>query len=98
PASSPRSLHDALPIYITAVMSHLACGDQPDHPMNAAQRARLLQLRALLPSAAGKAPLSLANSAGVFLGPAYHFDIVRPGIALFRSEEHTSELQSRENL
>lgn len=68
---------------ITAVMSHLACGDQPDHPMNAAQRARLLQLRALLPSAAGKAPLSLANSAGVFLGPAYHFDIVRPGIALF---------------
>ena len=28
-------------------------------------------------------PASLANSAGVFLGPDYHFDLVRPGIALY---------------
>ena len=28
-------------------------------------------------------PASLANSAGIFLGPEYHFDVVRPGIALY---------------
>src|SRR3546814_1765676 len=44
----------------------------------------------------------LAASSGVFLGGDWHFDMVRPGVALYgvapladrRSEEHTSELQS----
>jgi len=30
-----------------------------------------------------KAPASLANSAGILLGRAYHYDLVRPGIALY---------------
>jgi alanine racemase len=47
--------------------------------MNAAQLAAFNVLRAKLPPA----PASLANSGGVFLGPDYHFDLVRPGIALY---------------
>ncbi|HEX9569946.1 MAG TPA: alanine racemase, partial [Rhodospirillales bacterium] len=61
------------------VMSHLACADTPDHPMNARQLAAFREVRKLLP----QTPASLANSAGSFLGPDYRFDMVRPGIALY---------------
>jgi len=61
------------------VMSHLACADTPDHPLNHAQLAAFREVRALFPGV----PASLANSAGIFLGPDYHFDLVRPGIALY---------------
>ena len=64
---------------ITLLMSHLACGDEPGHPLNAAQLERFSEIRALFPGV----PASLANSAGVFLGDAYHFDLVRPGVALY---------------
>jgi alanine racemase len=60
-------------------MSHLACADEPDHPKNTAQLKSFVALSAQIPPATR----SLANSAGVFLGPPYHFDLVRPGIALF---------------
>lgn len=63
----------------TLVMSHLACASEPDHPMNARQLAAFREARALFPAARA----SLANSAGVFLGPDYHFDLARPGIALY---------------
>jgi alanine racemase len=62
-----------------AVMSHLACADEPAHPMNAAQRTRFAAITARLPGVAA----SLAASSGVFLGPEYHFDLVRPGAALY---------------
>ncbi len=61
------------------VISHLACADTPDHPMNRRQLALFAEVRAQFPDL----PASLANSAGVFLGPDYHFDLVRPGIALY---------------
>lgn len=61
------------------VMSHLACADEPAHPMNELQRRRFEDVRALLPGVPG----SLANSSGVFLGPAYHADLLRPGCALY---------------
>lgn len=63
----------------TLVMSHLACADEPDHPMNEAQRRRFDTLRDLLPGV----PASLSNSSGVFLGPQYHYDLLRPGAALY---------------
>ncbi len=66
---------------ISLVMSHLACADEPAHPLNAAQLAAFRAAAATLPAA----PLSLANSAGAFLGPDYGFDIVRPGISLYGS-------------
>ena len=76
-AGAERDLFDRFELAL--VMSHLACADEPDSPTNAVQLARFRTLRAKLPSA----PASLANSGGTFLGPDYHFDLVRPGIALY---------------
>ncbi len=67
------------PIRWRAVMSHLACADTPDHPLNQRQRARFAAAAAHLPGV----PASLAASSGIFLGPEYHFDLVRPGAALY---------------
>jgi alanine racemase len=64
---------------VRLVMSHLACADEPGHAMNAAQLSRFRELSALLPAA----PRSLAASDGLMLGKAYHFDLVRPGYALY---------------
>ncbi|MEM8914990.1 MAG: alanine racemase [Pseudomonadota bacterium] len=66
-------------IEVLAWMSHLACADDPSHPLNADQRDRMAKAAALLP----EAQVSLCNSAGIFLGPDYHFDIARPGCALY---------------
>jgi alanine racemase len=71
----------------TLVMSHLACADEPGSPMNAKQRERFDMLRAKLPPV----PASLANSGGTFLGPAYHYDLVRPGIALYGGRAHENK-------
>ena len=64
---------------LVLVMSHLACADQPSNPMNAQQLARFREALAMLPAA----PASLAASHGAMLGPDYHFDLVRPGVALY---------------
>jgi alanine racemase len=64
---------------LVLVMSHLACAADPAHPMNARQLDAFTQLSALFPGVRR----SLANSGGVFLGPEYHFDLVRPGITLY---------------
>jgi alanine racemase len=69
------------------VMSHLACADQPDNKMNAEQLARFRQALAMLPSA----PASLAASHGAMLGLDYHFDLVRPGVALYGANPQVSE-------
>lgn len=61
------------------VMSHLACADEPELPANAWQRDRFAAICARLPSS----PRSLANSGGAFLRTDYHFDLLRPGIALY---------------
>jgi alanine racemase len=64
---------------ITLVMSHLACAETLHHPLNARQVAAFREI-------AGQffgIPASLANSSGIFLGPQYPFDLVRPGAALY---------------
>lgn len=61
------------------LMSHLACADVPDHPMNARQRERFDAIRATFPAIRA----SLANSSAVFLGADFHYDLVRPGAALY---------------
>ena len=75
-AAAPGKL-DGLSIGL--VMSHLGCAAMPGHPRNGAQLARFDQVRALFPQARA----SLAASAGTFLGQAYRFDLVRPGISLY---------------
>ncbi len=74
---------------IRFVMSHLACGDEPDHPMSAQQLAAFTAARAQVPALAA-ARASFANSAGIFLGSAYHFDLARPGAALYGLKPHHS--------
>ncbi len=60
------------------LMSHLACADTPDHPMNRRQLARFHRLTDGL-----NIPRSLAATGGILLGPDYHFDLTRPGIGLY---------------
>ena len=61
------------------IMSHLVSGEVQHDPDNTLQLSRFRRSLGKLP----KAKASLANSAGIFLGPAYHFDLVRPGAALY---------------
>jgi alanine racemase len=69
---------------VDLVMSHLACADEPAHPLNAVQLQRFSAVSARFPSPRH----SLANSAGIHHGPAWHFDLVRPGIALYGGGSH----------
>jgi alanine racemase len=66
-------------IAATGLISHLACADTPAHALNTTQQARFLAVRQILPGLKG----SLAASSGIFLGPDFHFDEVRPGAALY---------------
>ncbi|MYF29731.1 MAG: alanine racemase [Gammaproteobacteria bacterium] len=59
------------------VISHLACADDPAHPMNQQQVDRFDAIRSLFPNALG----SLANSAGALSGIGA--DMTRAGIALY---------------
>jgi len=61
------------------IMSHLACADQPSHEKNRTQLALFGSILAQFPGI----PASLANSAGLMSGRDYHFQMVRPGIALY---------------
>lgn len=63
----------------TLAMSHLVSAEDPADPVNALQLARFRDVRARLPGAAA----CLANSSGIFLGSEFHFDLVRPGAALY---------------
>jgi len=60
------------------LMSHLACADEPDNPMN---RDQLSAFRAMTDRAG--VPRSLSATGGILLGPEYHFDLTRPGIGLY---------------
>ena len=64
---------------LALLMSHLACADEPGHPLNERQRQAFDAARQRLPGI----PASLANSSGIFLGEGYTHDLVRPGIALY---------------
>ena len=61
------------------VMTHLACADEADHPMNAAQRLRFAAACAAYPGV----PQSFANSSGLFLGAGFTSALARPGCALY---------------
>lgn len=66
-------------IDVTLIMSHLASADNPADTKNREQLLAFETLTALFPGV----PRSLAASDGLMLGPAYHFDLVRPGYALY---------------
>lgn len=60
------------------ILSHLACADEPDHPMNARQRRDFIAM-----TDGWDGPRSLAATGGVMLGAAYAFDLTRPGVGLY---------------
>jgi alanine racemase len=64
---------------ITLVMSHLACAESLNHPLNAKQ---VTTFREIASNFSG-VPASLSNSSGIYLGPQFQFDMVRPGAALY---------------
>ena len=60
------------------VMSHLACADEPNNPINQMQ---LREFRSLTDGLAVRR--SLSATAGMLLGSEFHFDMCRPGIGLY---------------
>ncbi|MCC5964288.1 MAG: alanine racemase [Rhodobacteraceae bacterium] len=67
------------------IMSHLACADDPDHPMNAQQLHSFRQMTDGL-----DVPRSLAATGGALMGPEFHFDLTRPGIGLYGGAPFTA--------
>ncbi len=65
---------------IHLIMSHLACADDPAHPANQAQQSLFTQLSQQSGLSVRRA---LSASSGIFLGAPFHFDLVRPGAALY---------------
>ncbi len=78
PADWAELRHEALALKPLVVMSHLACGDELDHPMNRQQLDTFKQM-----TDGVDAPRSLAATGGTLLGPEFHFDFCRPGIGLY---------------
>ena len=64
---------------ILFVMSHLSCSEQNDHFLNIKQLENFKFLQKFFPDS----KFTFANSGGIFLGSEYHFDMVRPGGALY---------------
>jgi len=71
-------------IRVRGVMSHLACGDEPDHPLNDLQAQRFT---AMLAEARNRGVdyevAHLSNSPSAMTRPDLGFDMVRPGIAIY---------------
>jgi len=66
-------------IDVKFVISHLASGDEPENPANARQLAAMSAALTRLP----KMPVAFSNSGGCFLENTYHFNLARPGVALY---------------
>ena len=70
-------------VNVTMVMSHFACADEPDHPLTGQQNAAFERFSAEICRNNPEIRRSLSNSAGIFASPAYHYDVVRPGMAVY---------------
>jgi alanine racemase len=66
-------------IDVELVVTHLACADEPEHPLNCLQLEAFDRLRRRLAAAR----VSIGNSAGTLTGGAQRGDVVRPGIGLY---------------
>jgi alanine racemase len=91
--SEAESLEPA-PRNLQLIMSHLACASEPDHPKNKEQLTLFQEILLHFPGISA----SFANSSGVFLGPEYHFDIARPGRALYGITRGTKTPANMENV
>jgi alanine racemase len=64
---------------LSYIMTHLVSSEVPGDPLNELQRQRFEKACAGLP----RAPRSMLNSSGMFLGPRFGLDLARPGAALY---------------
>ena len=78
-ASIVKRMIDSVGFAPQMIMSHLACADIPGHEKNRTQLALFTSVLAQFPGI----PASLANSAGLMTNRDNHFQMVRPGIALY---------------
>ena len=92
PEVEARQLSENLAIIddvdVKYVMSHLVSSEDPANPTNGLQLKRFSEIRTGMPLV----PASLANSSGIFLGPEYHLDLVRPGVALYGANPRPGQL------
>lgn len=71
-------------VEVTGVWSHFAWADAPQHPTVRAQQVRFEEACDELARAGARPPLRhLANSAATLTNPSAHFDLVRPGLAVY---------------
>lgn len=70
-------------INVVLLMSHLACADERNHPLNILQQNTFSNCVKLIQPLVPTLRFSLANSSGIFLGNEWHFDLLRPGAALY---------------
>ncbi len=66
-------------VEVGLLVTHLACADAPEHPLNALQAERIGRLRERFPGAR----MSIGNSAGILNGAGFGCDLARPGIGLY---------------
>jgi alanine racemase len=64
---------------ITLVMSHLVSAELVNNATNAKQLTAFREIASLF----SNVPASISNSSGIYLGPQFQFDLVRPGAAIY---------------
>ncbi|MEV1066192.1 alanine racemase [Streptomyces sp. NPDC050263] len=71
-------------VRITGLWSHLACADEPGHPSVAVQLGRFREMTAHAERLGARPEVRhIANSPATLTLPETHFDLVRPGIAMY---------------
>ncbi|MFE9675943.1 alanine racemase [Streptomyces sp. NPDC006259] len=71
-------------VRITGLWSHFACADEPGHPSIAAQLARFREMLAYAEGRGVRPEVRhIANSPAALTLPESHFDLIRPGIAMY---------------
>ena len=78
-SDTDKFLNNKNNLNVSLVLSHLVRSEQPQHDTNKIQ----LETFKKITNELSDTPASLANSGGIYLGPDYHFDMVRPGIMLY---------------
>ncbi|MFE9054955.1 alanine racemase [Streptomyces mutabilis] len=69
---------------VTGLWSHFACADEPGHPSIAAQLTRFREMTAYAEQQGVRPEVRhIANSPATLTLPETHFDLVRPGIAMY---------------
>ncbi|CAL9554251.1 alanine racemase [Streptomyces sp. enrichment culture] len=82
-AAALRAEREGL-LRVTGLWSHFACADEPGHPSIAAQLTRFREMTAYAERQGLRPEVRhIANSPATLTLPGTHFDLVRPGIAMY---------------